>query len=184
VNGPVGITLALNDFQAAEGGEGLRDMADQAINGQFLESIKGDDFVGVQTYTRVRFGKTGILPPEGAEHTQMAYEFYPEALEATIRQAARIGGCPVIVTENGIGTEDDARRIEYTRRALEGVQRCLASGIDVRGYIHWSMMDNFEWLEGYRPKFGLVEVDRETQLRKPKPSAYWLGDVAKRNAVG
>jgi beta-glucosidase len=183
VNGPVGITLALNEFQAVEGGEALRDAADQAINGQFLESIKGDDFVGVQTYTRVRFGKNGIVPPEGAENTQMGYEFYPEALEATIRQAAKVSGCPVVVTENGIGTEDDTRRIEYTRRALEGVQRAIKDGIDVRGYIHWSMMDNYEWLEGYRPKFGLVEVDRETQLRKPKPSAYWLGEIAKRNAL-
>ncbi len=184
VNGPVGITLALNEFEAVEGGEALRDAADQAINGQFLESIKGDDFVGVQTYTRVRFGKNGILPPEGAERTQMGYEFYPEALEATIRQAAKVSGCPVVVTENGIGTEDDTRRIEYTRRALEGVQRCLKDGIDVRGYIHWSMLDNYEWLEGYRPRFGLVEVDRETQLRKPKPSAFWLGEIAKKNALG
>ena len=184
VSGLVGITLALNDFQAEEGGEPLRDMADAAINRQFLESVRGDDFVGVQTYTRVRFGKTGLLPPdEAAERTQMGYEFYPEALEACIRQAAKVSGCPVIVTENGIGTEDDTRRIEYTRRALAGMQRCLADGIDMRGYIHWSMLDNFEWLEGYRPKFGLVEVDRTTQMRKPKPSAYWLGEVAKKNAV-
>jgi beta-glucosidase len=184
VNGPVGITVALNAFEAESGGEQLRDMADQAINRQFLASLKGDDFVGVQTYTRVRFAKDTVLPPpDGAERTQMGYEFYPEALEATIRQAARVSGCPVIVTENGIGTEDDTRRIEYTRRALEGCLRCLKDGIDLRGYIHWSMMDNFEWLEGYRPKFGLVEVDRATQARRPKPSAYWLGEVAKRNRL-
>jgi beta-glucosidase len=183
VNGPVGITLALNEFQAAEGGEALRDMADNLINRQFLESVRGDDFVGVQTYTRAIFGSNGVLPPvDTAERTQMGYEFYPEALEQTIRSAARISGCPVIVTENGIGTEDDSRRVEYTRRALQGVLRCVADGIDVRGYIHWSMMDNYEWLEGYRPKFGLVEVDRGTQARKPKPSAYWLGNIAKRNA--
>jgi beta-glucosidase len=176
----VGITLALNNFQCEEGGEELFKTADHAINGQFLESLKGDDFVGVQTYTRVRFGKTGVLPPpDGAERTQMGYEFYPESLEATIRQAASLSGCPVTVTENGIGTEDDTRRIAYTERALAGVLRCLADGIDVRGYIHWSMMDNYEWLEGYRPKFGLVEVDRTTQARKPKPSAYWLGAVAR-----
>jgi beta-glucosidase len=182
VAGQVGITLSLNELQAEPGGEALRDMADQAIAGQFLESIRGDDFVGVQTYTRVRFGAKGVLPPpDGAERTQMGYEFYPEALEACIRQAARMSGCPVIVTENGIGTDDDTRRVEYTRRALDGVLRCLADGIDVRGYIHWSMMDNFEWLEGYRPKFGLVEVDRGSQARKPKPSAYWLGQVARRN---
>jgi len=180
----VGITIALNNFQCEPGGEELFATADHAINGQFLESLKGDDFVGVQTYTRVRFGKDGVLPPpEGSERTQMGYEFYPESLEATIRQAASVTGCPVIVTENGIGTQDDTRRIAYTERALAGVLRCLASGIDVRGYIHWSMLDNFEWLEGYRPKFGLVEVDRATQARKPKPSAYWLGAVAKANAL-
>jgi beta-glucosidase len=180
----IGITIALNNFQCEPGGEELFASADHAINGQFLESLKGDDFVGVQTYTRVRFGKTGVLPPpDGCERTQMGYEFYPESLEATIRQAAKVTGCPVIVTENGIGTEDDTRRIAYTQRALEGVLRCIADGIDVRGYIHWSMLDNFEWLEGYRPKFGLVEVDRTTQARKPKPSAYWLGAIAKRNAM-
>ncbi len=95
-----------------------------------------------------------------------------------------MSGCPVIVTENGIGTEDDTRRIEYTRRALAGVLRCIKDGLDVRGYIHWSMLDNYEWLEGYRPKFGLVEVDRTTQMRTPKPSALWLGEVAQKKCVG
>jgi beta-glucosidase len=184
VAGPVGITLSLNEFQAEPGGEALRDAADRAINGQFLESLEGDDFIGVQTYTRVRFAENTFRPPPpGADLTQMGYEFYPEALEACIRQAARVSGCPVIVTENGIGTEDDTRRIEYTRRALAGVLRCIKDGLDVRGYIHWSMLDNYEWLEGYRPKFGLVEVDRTTQMRTPKPSAVWLGDVARENGM-
>ena len=182
---PIGITLAMQQYDAAPGGEKLRDDAEQIIDGQFLESIRGDDFVGVQTYTRVRIGEHGVLPPpDGAERTQMGYEFYPEALEHTIRLAARISGCPVIVTENGIGTDDDTRRIEYTRRALEGVLACLTDGIDVRGYIHWSMMDNFEWLLGYRPTFGLIAVDRATQARKPKPSATWLGEIAKANRLG
>ena len=128
----------------------------------------------LKTIEAIRFGPNGHLPPsKDAERTQMGYEFYPEALEATIRKAARISGCPVIVTENGIGTEDDSRRIAFTRRALEGVLAAIAGGVDVRGYVHWSLLDNFEWLEGYRPKFGLVAVDRENQARKPKPSAYW-----------
>ncbi len=181
---PIGVTLALLDMQAEPGGEVLRDAAEHLIEGQFLETLKGDDFVGVQTYTRVRFGPKGhVPPPPNAEKTQMGYEFYPEALEATIRKAARLSGCPVLVTENGIGTEDDSARIRFTRRALEGVLNCLNDGIDLRGYIHWSLLDNFEWLEGYRPKFGLVEVDRATQARKPKPSAYWLGEIARRNAL-
>ena len=181
---PIGITLALLDMQAEPGGEAIRDRAEHLIEGQFLESVRGDDFLGVQTYTRIRFGEKGMLSiPEGAERTQMGYEFYPGALEGTIRRAARVSGCPILVTENGVGTEDDTRRIAYTRRALEGVLRCLADGIDVRAYIHWSLLDNFEWLEGYRPKFGLVAVDRETFARKPKPSAWWLGEIAKRNAL-
>ena len=68
---------------------------------------------------------------------------------------------PIYVTENGIGTTDDAQRIEYVRRALAGVVRCLRDGIDVRGYFYWSLMDNFEWLFGYGPQFGLIAVDRD-----------------------
>ena len=66
---------------------------------------------------------------------------------------------------------------------LRAVHAALLQGVDVRGYIHWSLFDNFEWLEGYRPKFGLVAVDRATQARKPKPSAWWLGEIAKNNAL-
>jgi beta-glucosidase len=116
--------------------------------------------------------------PEGTERTQTGDEFYPEALEGTIRYAAQETGKPVYVTENGIATTDDTRRIVYIDRALAGMQRCLADGIDVRGYIHWTLLDNFEWIFGYGPKFGLVAVDRSTQRRTPKPSAHHLGAIA------
>jgi len=79
------------------------------------------------------------------------------------------------VTENGIGTTDDEQRIRFVGEALEGVDRCIQDGIDVRGYFYWSLLDNFEWAFGYRPRFGLVGVDRETQVRDVKPSATWLG---------
>jgi len=69
------------------------------------------------------------------------------------------------------------------RRALEGVLRCVADGIPVEGYTYWSALDNFEWALGYGPAFGLIAVDRSTQERTVKPSARWLGEVARRNAL-
>jgi len=181
---PVGMTLALVDMQAAPGGEAVCEHARRTAYQAYLEAARDDDFIGVQTYSRLRFGPEGPLPPEeGVEVTQMGYEFWPEALEATIRYAAERTGRPVIVTENGIATEDDTRRIEYIRRALKGVHRCLTDGIEVRGYCYWSVFDNFEWAMGYRPKFGLVAVDRATQARTPKPSASWLGHVARANRL-
>jgi beta-glucosidase len=114
----------------------------------------------------------------------MGYEFWPRALEATVRRAWEFtGGTPVLVTENGIGTTDDASRVAYVTEALAGVQRCLGDGIDVRGYFYWSLLDNFEWVLGYGPRFGLVEVDSATFERRPKPSAQWFGSVARANAL-
>ncbi len=178
---PVGVTLAIADEQAV-GPESRRDAKREAVYGAWLDAAAGSDFVGVQTYTRARVGRDGDLKPDpGAELTQMGYEFWPEALGETIRYASSRAKVPVYVTENGVATEDDARRIEYVRRALAGVESCLKDGIDVRGYIHWSLLDNFEWNYGYRPKFGLVAVNRETQERSVKPSARYLGDIARRN---
>ena len=128
----------------------------------------------------MRYGPDGLLPPpDDSAVTQMGYEFYPEALEATIRHSIAVSGSPAIVTENGIGSEDDSLRIEFIRRALNGVANCLRDGLDVRGYVHWSAFDNYEWIYGFRPKFGLIEVDRTTQARKPKPSALYFGDIAR-----
>jgi beta-glucosidase len=154
-------------------GEGNRAAAfEDALYGPWLDVARTADFVGVQTYTRTLVGVEGALPyPEGTPLTDMGYEYRPEALEATIRMAARRIGKPIIVTENGIATNDDARRIAFIDAALAGVARCRADGIDVRGYIHWSLLDNFEWFFGYKMRFGLVSVDRQTFKRTPKPSA-------------
>jgi beta-glucosidase len=83
----------------------------------------------------------------------------------------------MIVTENGIGTDDDNQRISFIKTALEGVQRCLDDGLDIRGYYYWSFLDNFEWLFGYKPRFGLVEVDRTTQKRKTKDSLKFYQEI-------
>ncbi|OQA95388.1 MAG: Beta-glucosidase A [Chloroflexi bacterium ADurb.Bin222] len=181
---PVGLTLALVDVQAAAGGEMQAAEYRRAMHDGYLEQLRGDDFVGVQTYSRMLVGPEGrIAPPAGAELNQMGDEYYPEALGGTIRHAARVAGIPVLVTENGLASTDDTRRVEYFRRALRCVADCLQEDIDVRGYFCWSALDNFEWNSGYRPKFGIIAVDRETQQRTPKPSAAWLGAVARANRL-
>ena len=116
--------------------------------------------------------------PEGAELTQMEYEFYPQALEHVIRKVAEEFKGDLIVTENGIATADDARRVAFIRQALDGVQHCIADGIPVKGYFHWSLMDNFEWQKGYAMQFGLIAVNRETMERTAKPSLAVLGGYA------
>jgi beta-glucosidase len=178
-----GWTVLSDSFQAEPGGESRVEEIRSACVDEFLEASRDDDIVGVQTYSRLRFGPDGILPPpEGAEITDAyGWEFYPAALEETIRYFASKISTPLIVTENGIAARDDSRRVEWIRQTVPGLRRCIADGIDLRGYLYWSAMDNFEWLEGYTPRFGLIEVDRSTLERRPKESAHYLGQVARSN---
>jgi beta-glucosidase len=181
---PVGITLALQDIHSVVEDDTFAQQMRREINDVYLENLQGDDFVGVQSYARALCDDHQFVdPPEGAELTQMGYEFWPEALEACVRNAAKVSGLPVLVTENGLSTDDDTRRVEYVRRALQGVINCLNDGIDVRGYTYWSAFDNFEWSLGYRPTFGLIAVNRETQERTVKPSARYLGSIARANSI-
>ncbi|MFF3787534.1 glycoside hydrolase family 1 protein [Streptomyces sp. NPDC001933] len=146
----------------------------------FLEAARGDDWLGVQAYTRTRIGASGPLPvPEDVERTLTGWEYDPKALDAALRNtSATVPGTPLIVTENGIATADDDRRIAYTTGALTGLAQAMADGVDVRGYFHWSALDNYEW-GSYRPAFGLIAVDRKTFVRTPKPSAAWLGAMGR-----
>jgi len=179
-NLPVGLTLAMEDDQP-EGAQSRVEEKRKEAYAAWLQLARQDDFLGVQTYTRQRVGSdhANLPPPKDSELTQSGFEFYPEALEHTIRYASKETRVPIIVTENGIATSDDSRRIEYLQRAVQGVKRCLADNIDVRGYLHWSLLDNFEWVSGYSQKFGLVAVDPRTQKRTIKTSATVLGNLAR-----
>ncbi|MEV4165195.1 glycoside hydrolase family 1 protein [Nonomuraea dietziae] len=155
------------------------------LDDQYIDVAKGDDFLGVQAYSRLRTGEQGVIAPGPADRrTMMGWEYYPRALEDALRHtAARLGGStPLLVTENGIATSDDDERIAYTNEAVLGLARALADGIDVRGYLHWSLLDNYEW-GSWEPTFGLVAVDRTTFRRTVKPSARWFGRLAKSPAA-
>lgn len=176
----VGLTLSLHDIQALPGGEEEAAKVWEEEFTHYLPAIEGDDFLGVQNYTRARYDQNGSMTaPEGAELTQMDYEFYPQALEHVLRRVAEDFHGDLIVTENGIATADDTRRVAFIQQALAGVQRCLDDGLPVKGYFHWSLMDNFEWQKGFAMQFGLIAVDRaHGQTRAPKPSLAFLGRYA------
>ncbi|RAK51218.1 glycoside hydrolase family 1 protein [Phenylobacterium soli] len=177
---PVGISLTTQAIEPVGPGS-IAPAMEAKLYGGWVEMAKShSDFTGVQTYTRFRFDAHGMVaPPAGAELTAAGYEFYPQALAETIRWAHRAIGKPIYVTESGIGTDDDRRRIDYIDQALDGVRACLDEGIPVHSYLYWSLLDNFEWAQGFSKHFGLVAVDLETFRRTPKPSAYHLGAIAK-----
>ena len=179
-NFPVGLTISMSEFEAVDGGEARLHDIRAIAEDQFFEAAKGDDFVGVQAYTRERVGPSGLLGVEaGVPLTQMGYEVRPQATEACIRRAYELTGNRIIVTESGIATTDDRQRIDFIDQTLAGLKNCLSDGIPIDGYFHWSLLDNYEWTNGYEPKFGLVAVDRKTFKRTPKPSLGHLGSIAR-----
>jgi beta-glucosidase len=92
-------------------------------------------------------------------------------------------GKPIVVTEHGVATADDTERVEFITEGLKALHPLIAEGIPLQGYVHWSAFDNFEWAYGYAMQFGLIAVDRETQVRTIKPSGRFLGDIARANKL-
>jgi beta-glucosidase len=150
------------------------------------------DFFGINYYSRdvVRFSvrrAAGLFVsrgvPPGAELNDLGWEIYPAGLGTVVRQWAKKSGLPVYVTENGIADARDTRRARFVEDHLAEIERLLADGVDVRGYFHWSLLDNFEWAEGYTPRFGLVEVDYATGERRPRESSRVYARIARDRSV-
>lgn len=175
----IGLTLSLHDLQPYPGGEVMarKEWDEEFLH--YLPAIENDDFLGVQCYTRKRFDENGVTQPtDGEPRTQMGYEDYPAAIAGVVRNVAEAFKGELIVTENGIATDDDGRRCEFIREAAAGLMDCIAEGIPLKGYMYWSLLDNFEWQKGYSKTFGLIAVDRTTQKRYPKESLKVLGALA------
>jgi len=167
----------------------LRAMRTGRFLGRRIRGLAGSwDFIGLNYYTRQRvrfaldpgngFGRE--VPPEG-EVNDLDWEIYPEGLYLALKRLG-VFGLPVIVTENGICARggDDAQRVGYIELHLDAVERARREGVDARGYLYWTLMDNFEWAEGYKARFGLVEVDFETLERRPRPSAAAFARLGER----
>ncbi|MFJ9588518.1 glycoside hydrolase family 1 protein [Streptomyces acidicola] len=176
----VGWSVANQVYQALPGAEAVTAAYSHPREDVFIEAARDDDWIGVQSYTRTRIGVDGPIPaPDDAERTITGWEYYPEAVGHALRHtAALVGDVPLIVTENGIATADDSRRVDYHTGALTAVAAALEDGLDIRGYLAWSALDNYEW-GSYKPTFGVIAVDLETFERTPKPSAAWLGNLGR-----
>ena len=180
---PVGLSLAIEDDQAVGSNSRLEEKR-AFYTDAWLKLARGDDFVGVQNYERARVGDQGDLPPPAdAPKSTRGAEIYPASLANAVRYAWDVAKVPVLVSEHGIGTDDDRQRAGLIPAALSHLKAAIDDGVPVLGYFHWSLLDNFEWVFGYGPKFGLVAVDRTTFKRTPKPSAAVLAGIARRHGI-
>jgi beta-glucosidase len=211
----VGMAHALQDWRANSGGTAPMAFARDLYEDRFLAEAEADDFIGVQSYTKVqvyaprvagpvaaalmrnrRLTEAILLPllrrsaraaepaeskrpDDGRRRTQMGWLWAPDAVEGAARRVAGLfPGKELLITEHGVATENDTERIEYIDAGLRSIHRLLGDGVAVSGYLYWSLFDNYEWWHGYRPKFGLIAVDRTTQQRTVKTSARWYGGIA------
>jgi beta-glucosidase len=180
---PVGVTLAISDDQAV-GANSLRDARRKAFYGAWLEVAKQDDFLGIQNYERALWDDKGAAPaPKGVTLNGSGREVYAPSLAGAVRYAHSVAGVPIMVTEHGVSTDDDKIRTTFIRESLAELHKAMAEGVPVKGYVHWSLLDSFEWIFGYSLHLGLCAVDRTTFKRTPKPSLSVLGQIAKRNAL-
>lgn len=180
---PVGMSLALAD-DVAVGADSAIERKRAAVYGPFLAVMGEDDFVGVQTYERCYIGvDREVPPPAGTPRRSDGKEWFPGAVGNATRYAHRVTGKPVFITENGIGTPHDEERARFIPEAIASVEAAVRDGVPVIGYIHWSLLDNFEWQSGYGPKFGLAAVDRQSFKRTLKPSAQALRRIALADGV-
>jgi len=153
------------------------------------------DFVGLNYYTRdfVHFGGMSLLDLFGTicsqEHhatsgprNTLGWEVYPEGIYQSLREIHRFH-LPVLVTENGLCADRDEERWSFIHSHLLQVHQAMREGIPVWGYLYWSLLDNFEWVEGFKPRFGLVEVDYKTQRRAVRPSAKRYAEVCRTGEV-
>jgi beta-glucosidase len=168
----VGSAMHMSWFESAGGpvNDFLKYLADRFGNFYFLDRTAAhSDFIGFNHYAHNRIN-LGFNKNENKETTDVGWEIYPESIYRVLKQLRKYG-LPIYITENGLADARDAKRGSFINRYLVCVKKAMDEGVDVRGYLHWSLLDNFEWDSGFWPRFGLVEIDYRTLKRKIRPSA-------------
>lgn len=166
------------------------------FGGETLPNLRGSlDFCGVNYYMRqsIKFDPSRTdqalvdfeAIPDGIDQTQMGWQVYPPGFHKVLMRVWNTFRKPIYITENGIADDTDSVRPTYTLEHLAQVHRAIADGADVRGYLHWSFVDNFEWKEGFSKQFGLVACDhKDPELKRvPRPSAHMYSEIIRENAI-
>ncbi|TAK96309.1 glycoside hydrolase family 1 protein [Patescibacteria group bacterium] len=152
-------------------------------NERFFRMTPGKhDFIGLQYYFHSRFKFPGLLRNDNLDLNDLAWEIYPEGIYHLLKGLQKYN-LPIYITENGLADKTDARREKFIKDHLAQVHRAIQEGVNVRGYLYWSLLDNFEWDKGFWPRFGLVAVDYQTLERKIRPSALKYAEICKNNSL-
>lgn len=195
-NAKVGIAQNVSTFSAFHHHslkEVVAEWAADAVTNHLFYNLTGNthDFLGLNYYFNryISFnGEKEQLPSlvdiekTKKEVSDLGWEVYPQGIFDTIMDFSDYH-LPIYITENGIASTNDDRRVRFLLSYLEEIYHALKTGADVKGYFHWSLLDNFEWLEAYEGRFGLVEVNFKTKERTPRPSAYVYKEVAETNGI-
>ncbi|MGZ3787882.1 MAG: glycoside hydrolase family 1 protein [Bacteriovorax sp.] len=159
---------------------------------EYLPQLKDtQDFIGVNYYSRdlVKFTPKGkdiitVVPNDKSPKSDLNWEIYPEGLYDILKSVSeKFENLPVFITENGIADKSDSRRADFLKQHLLQIHHALEEGINVLGYCHWTLIDNFEWAEGRGPRFGLYDVDYKTLKRTPRKSARYYQEIIERNGI-
>lgn len=181
----VGITLNLVHYDGWPDpiSRAVRQLMWRTTNGYFAPRVAGTaDWLGVQTYFHCRV-KLAPFRNEFARRSDLGWELYPEGHAAVLRELARFGK-PIYVTESGLADRHDRHRAWYLAESLRSIAGAIDDGVDCRGYFHWTLTDNFEWDKGWWPRFGLIEIDREADMRRiPRASARAYAEIIRTRQV-
>jgi beta-glucosidase len=157
----------------------------------YMTGMETHDFLGVNYYFNRYIGyKTeesripGVIDIAQSQKqvSDLGWEIYPQGMFEILMDLSDYKK-PIYITENGIASTNDDRRVRYLLSYLQEIYHAISSGVDVRGYLHWSLMDNFEWADGFEPRFGLVEIEYKKQKRIVRPSAFVYREIIQSNSI-
>lgn len=161
----------------------IKAVMDWWSNYYFLNSIKNyQDYVGLNYYLHIKFGKLSFTRSAEEKKSDLGWGLSPKGFYHAIMDVKKYNK-PIYILEQGLADEKDINRAWYIKESVKAIHQAISDGADVRSYLHWSLLDNFEWADGFAPKFGLFSVDRKTFIRTPRSSVQVFSEIAKNNEL-